>query len=85
MIGQRDVYFPVASKVLHTNVYLAEKLTPGARFAGPAVVQATTTTLVVNPGDEVEVLADGGYALTIGVDTHGSKSRRPANVVTAAG
>ncbi len=85
VIGQRDVYFPVASEVLHTNVYLAEKLAPGARFPGPAVVQATTTTLVVNPGDEVQVLADGGYALTIGVENHGRNARRPANVVTAAG
>jgi N-methylhydantoinase A len=82
VIGQRDVYFPTVSELLATDIYLAERLVPGAKFTGPAVVQATTTTLVVNPGDEVAVLPDGGYELTIGIQSHSTPSRRRANVVT---
>ena len=82
VIGQRDVYFPTVSELLPTDIYLAEKLVPGAEFTGPAVVQATTTTLVVNPGDQVAVLPDGGYELTIGIQPDSTASRRRANVVT---
>ncbi len=83
MIGERDVYFPVVSEVILTQVYIAEKLEPGARFAGPAVVQATTTTLVVNPGDEVRCSPTAVTHSTIGVETHRMKTRRPTNVVPA--
>jgi N-methylhydantoinase A len=65
LIGARDVYFPVVAASLETSVYRADLLAPGATLSGPAVVQATTTTLVVNPGDQMRVLPSGGYELAI--------------------
>ena len=79
LIGERDVYFPVAADVLTSQVYIAERLRPGTRFPGPAILQASTTTLVVNPGDEVRVLAAGGYELAIGVENH--QVRTPTSTV----
>ena len=48
--GERDVWFPEAGAFVHTPVYDREKLRPGNRFAGPAVVEQMDTTTVVLPG-----------------------------------
>lgn len=68
VIGERSIYFPIVRDTRTTPIYDAEKLTAGDQFVGPAVVQAATTTLVINPGDEVVVLPDGGYGITIALD-----------------
>ena len=54
--------------MLPTPRWPARDLTAGTVLAGPAVVQADTTTVVVNPGDELRVLPDGGYELSIAVE-----------------
>lgn len=74
VVGERNIYFPIVRENRLTPIYQADKLSAGDQFVGPAVVQAATTTLVINPGDEVVVLPDGGYAITIDLD-----SNKPTN------
>jgi N-methylhydantoinase A len=49
--GQRDVWFDGAFRP--TPIYRRERLPPGARFAGPAVVEQLDCTTVVEPGNVV--------------------------------
>jgi len=51
--GQRPAYFD--HRWLASDVYDMALLEPGNRVAGPAVIEATTTTVVVPPGREVVV------------------------------
>lgn len=41
-------------------------LAPGTRWAGPLVVEESETTIVVPPGDRLEVATDGGLRITLG-------------------
>jgi len=67
LIAERDVYFEDAEGLTKTPVFKAELLRPGARIEGPAIVQAATTTIVVNPGDALSVNPDLGFAIEIGL------------------
>jgi N-methylhydantoinase A len=49
--GQRDVYFEENKKFVPTRVYDFNKMRPGAKFGGPAIIETPVTTVVVNPGD----------------------------------
>jgi N-methylhydantoinase A len=52
--GDRDVDY--ALEGIHTSaIYDGDKLEPGMAFAGPAVVEDSGTTIVVHPGNRVEV------------------------------
>jgi N-methylhydantoinase A len=53
--GERQVYFPEAGGFTATPVYDRYRLHPGARFAGPAVVEERESTAVVGPGARVAV------------------------------
>jgi 5-oxoprolinase (ATP-hydrolysing) len=55
-------------------VYERESLAPGARLAGPALVLEATSTLVVDPGFELEIDAQGRIALS---DRAGLAARAP--------
>ena len=55
-------------------IYEREALAPGARLAGPALVLEATSTLVVDPGFELEIDAEGRIALT---DRAGLAARAP--------
>ncbi len=55
-------------------VYEREALGPGARLVGPALVLEATSTLVVDPGFELEIDAEGRIALT---DHAGLAARAP--------
>ena len=46
-----------------TPVYRGADLLPGHRLDGPLLVEAQTTTVVVGPGDRLEVLASGDLLL----------------------
>jgi N-methylhydantoinase A/oxoprolinase/acetone carboxylase beta subunit len=48
-----------------TSIYQGDELAAGDRFAGPAIVEFATTTVVVNPDDVLVVQADGSSLLTI--------------------
>ena len=49
--GRRDVYFEENKKFVPTRVYEFNKMRPGTEFAGPAIIETSVTTVVVNPGD----------------------------------
>ncbi|HKC51418.1 MAG TPA: hydantoinase B/oxoprolinase family protein, partial [Myxococcota bacterium] len=55
-------------------VYEREALAPGASLVGPALVLEATSTLVVDPGFELEIGAEGRIALT---DRAGLAARAP--------
>lgn len=50
VIGRRPVWFPEAGDFVDTPVYGRDKLEPGNRFTGPAIVEQMDTTTVVPPG-----------------------------------
>lgn len=47
-----------------TPIFRGEKLRPGARIAGPAIIEEATTTIVVPPGLSAALSAEGNYILT---------------------
>ncbi|HET6224297.1 MAG TPA: hydantoinase/oxoprolinase family protein, partial [Dongiaceae bacterium] len=47
-------------------IYRGAELHPGHHFAGPAIVDEHTTTILVGPGDACSVDAAGNFALAIG-------------------
>ena len=52
--GQRPVDY--ALEGLHTaDIYDGEKLEPGMKFTGPAVIEDPGTTIVIHPGNRVEI------------------------------
>jgi N-methylhydantoinase A/oxoprolinase/acetone carboxylase beta subunit len=48
-----------------TPVYSTTKLPNGAKITGQAIVESPTTTLVINPGDMLEVLEGGRLLITV--------------------
>jgi N-methylhydantoinase A len=62
--GSRRVDY--ATEGVHeADVYVGERLEPGMRFDGPAVVETRGTTIVVHPGNEVEVDEYGSVIVTL--------------------
>ncbi|MBL0372364.1 hydantoinase/oxoprolinase family protein [Rhizobium sp. KVB221] len=52
--GERDVDY--ALEGVHTaQIYNGEKLEPGMNFTGPAIIEDPGTTIVIHPGNRVEV------------------------------
>jgi N-methylhydantoinase A len=60
----RPVFFDDGAAAVAAGVYDGRQLRAGDVLAGPAVVEETTTTLVVAPGEEVRVDRFGNYRLT---------------------
>ncbi len=61
----RAVYF--GGETLTTEIRRGERLHPGASFAGPAVIEEDTTTIVVPPGASVDV-RPSHYLVEVGTD-----------------
>jgi N-methylhydantoinase A len=53
--GTRKAYFPEAGGYVDTPVYDRYTLTPGAAFAGPAIIEERESTTVAGPGARVRV------------------------------
>jgi N-methylhydantoinase A len=53
--ASRKAYFPEARGYVDTPVYDRYALTPGAVFAGPAIIEERESTTVVGPGARVSV------------------------------
>jgi N-methylhydantoinase A len=53
--GARKAYFPEARGYVDTPVYDRYAFTPGAAFAGPAIIEERESTTVVGPGARVSV------------------------------
>jgi N-methylhydantoinase A len=60
--GHRDCYF-IETGRLRTPVYRGERLRPGARVAGPAIIEEPTTTIVVYASGTADLTASGNYLL----------------------
>ena len=63
-VAGRPVLFERGSLPVDTPVYRRDRLVPGTRFDGPAVVEERETTSVIRPGWSVEVVHDGSLIAT---------------------
>ena len=63
--GQRPAYFPEAKEYIETTVYDRSRLTSGASFPGPAIIEEEGSTLIVGPGASVEVSVTGNLIVTM--------------------
>ena len=61
--GARKAYFPEAGGYVDTPVYDRYGLTPGATFAGPAIIEERESTTVAGPGARLRV--DGRLTLIL--------------------
>lgn len=64
-VGKRQVYFD-DDRPFDTPVYQRDMLGPGARIAGPALVQEHGTTTVLFPNDVCEVAMSGELIISVG-------------------
>jgi N-methylhydantoinase A len=62
--GERQVWFD--GKWHATNIYARDRLPIGGKFNGPAIVEQMDTTIVIEPGNIVEVDRDGNLLIEIG-------------------
>ena len=60
----RAAFFPTLGGYVETPVYDRYALRPGARFAGPAIVEERESTLVVAPGQLVTVMPELSLEVT---------------------
>jgi N-methylhydantoinase A len=60
----RDIYWPDLRKRRATPVYNGELLANGNKIAGPAIVETSDTTVVVQPGTRLRVDELGNFELT---------------------
>ena len=65
-VVSRPVVFDRGAPPVEAPVYRRDRLAPGTRFDGPAVVEERETTSVIRPGWSVEVAADGSLIATRG-------------------
>jgi N-methylhydantoinase A len=63
--GMRSVYFGGLGSV-NAAILRLEAMAPGAQFAGPAIVESSFTTIVLNPGARAERTASGSLAIVPG-------------------
>jgi N-methylhydantoinase A len=66
LIAHRHVIFDDSLEGIECPIYDRERLGPGARISGPAVIQEYASTTVLFPGDEMQVAASGEMIVTIG-------------------
>jgi N-methylhydantoinase A len=64
-VHQRQAYF-AAGGWSTISVHEAERMPPGASLEGPAVVQAATTTILLEQADTLEVGEEGDFVLSVG-------------------
>jgi len=60
------VYWADAKRRLDTSVYDGDRLVPGNRIDGPAIVETLDTTVVVHPMQKLWVDRFGNFAIDIG-------------------
>ena len=68
--GRRVVDYALEGRH-QAGVYDGGKLVPGMAFSGPAIVEDPGTTIVVHPGDRVEIDAYRNIHITLGHITPG--------------
>lgn len=78
--GMRGVYFSGIGKV-NAAILRLEAMAPGAQFAGPAIIESSFTTIVLNPGASAERTESGGLAVLPGALGASESGRRPTEAV----
>jgi N-methylhydantoinase A len=61
--GERPAYFPEAQGFIPTPIYDRYRLSPGAAFNGPAIVEERESTVIVGPGGRCRI--DEHYNLVV--------------------
>ncbi len=62
---KRPIYWSEPSEMIETPTYIGEKLVPGNRVIGPAVIETSNTTVVVHPGRKADVDPYGNFLITL--------------------
>jgi N-methylhydantoinase A len=78
--GMRSVYFSGIGAV-NAAILRLEAMSPGAQFAGPAIVESSFTTIVLNPGASAERTASGSLAIVPGA-VEPATSQQPAKATS---
>ena len=66
--SEREIYWAERKKLESTSIYNGYKLEPGNTLAGPCVVETTTTSMVVHPGQSITVDELGNFVIDSGVN-----------------
>jgi N-methylhydantoinase A len=70
--GRRKAIFAASGDSLSAPVYDGGALGAGAEIEGPAIIEETTTTIVIEPGWKAELHRSGSYVITRGKSEGGS-------------
>jgi len=62
----RDVYLSDAKKPTRCAIYQRDALAPGAKVQGPAIIEESATTALLQEGDEATICPTGEIIITIG-------------------
>lgn len=65
--GNRDIYWAEWKRLAATPIYDGYRLQPGNTLAGPCVIETTTTSIVVHPGQTVAVDALRNFVIDTGL------------------
>ena len=63
--GSRRAYSLQRGAMTEMAVYDGERLAPGVRLTGPALLDSSTTTILLDDGDELNVRPDGGFQISV--------------------
>ena len=61
--SSRDIYWAEHKAKSPTPIYNGYLLKPGNKLDGPCVVETTTTSMVVHPGQSIEVDSLGNFSI----------------------
>lgn len=61
--NKRQVFDPVTKQLLETDVYDGEAMKAGSKLQGPAIIELTTTTIVVPTGFNVHLNKHGNFII----------------------
>ena len=83
--SERPLIFSADGTTTMAPVYDGAKLGAGDRLAGPAVIEEVTTTVVVEPGWQVELHESGSYVMTRAVGGGQAAGHGGSQAVTQGG
>lgn len=63
--GERQVFFEESRGFLSTSVFDGDRIAAGNVVAGPAIVELTTTTIIVPPGATLEMTPTGSFLVKL--------------------
>mgnify|MGYP003354031328 CR=1 FL=1 len=66
--GSRSCLFEGNGRAVETPVYDWDRMAPGHRVSGPALIEEHASTTVVQPGDDLRVDELGNLQIAIGSD-----------------